>query len=166
RPATWLLPLLDGSWIPPMHGLFGYPLIQTGAELESRARSEVIWRTDAGPDEPTVHSWKWPPGLSGARKAMVLPSGENEGEATMRPLTSVAGEPRVRLEVSRLATSSSADWLEPLVHTMAISFSSGETAGCPQPASALVSAAPSLPARRWIQTWECTWKESSIENLV
>src|SRR5205823_8708032 len=112
-----------------MHGLFGYPLIQTGAELESRARSEVIWRTDAGPDEPTVHSWKWPPGLAGARKAIVLPSGEKAGDATMRPVTRVAGEPRVRLTPSKLATSSSPAVLEPLVQTIAISFSSGDTAG-------------------------------------
>ena len=47
----------------------------------------------------------------------------------MRPLTRVAGDPSARFVASKVATSSSADWLDPLVHTIAMSFSSGEIAG-------------------------------------
>ena len=44
--------------------------------------------------------------------------------ATSWPLTRLAGDPNVSVVWSNVATSSSADWLEPLVHTIASSLSS------------------------------------------
>ena len=105
---------------------------------------------------PTVQSWKWPPGVDGARYVIVLPSEEKAGEATSWPLTRLAGDPNVSVVWSNVATSSSADWLEPLVHTIASSLSSGASAGWEQPRSGVVRAWPPLPARFWIQIWERT----------
>src|SRR5262252_3926927 len=104
-------------------------------------------RTDATLVESTVHSWNCPPEAVGARYAIVLPSGEKTGDATSRPLTRVRGAPAARAAGSKVATSRSAAWLEPLLQTIAICFSSGDKAGCAQSSSGEVRAWPGEPAR-------------------
>src|SRR6266446_1744256 len=134
-----------------------YPAIQAGADVESRPRSEVISRAEAGPEVSTVHSWNCPPEVDGARYAIILPSGEKVGDATSWPPTRVAGDPTDSVAGSKLTTSRSANRFDPFAQTMAISFSSGDTAGCMQPSSGGVSAWPGVPARPWNQIWEWTW---------
>src|SRR5258708_8257138 len=97
---------------------------------------------------------------------MVLPSGENDGDAASCPLTSTVAGPRLRVVRQKLAVVSSAVCGWPLVQTMATWRSSAQTAGCKQSSAGSVSRVPGLPGRAWYQTWEGTFDWSSIENTV
>src|SRR5205807_10165629 len=86
--------------------------IQTGAEPESRATFWVIGLAAAGDADATagtVHSWKGPPCCTGAKNAIVLPSGENAGAAAICPVTRTDSWPTSPVPVSMLARTSSVD---------------------------------------------------------
>src|SRR5256885_15873379 len=81
--GTALIPL-NGSRIPPMNGLLREcrdTQTQTGADDASRPSSDVICFAVGAVDwvVGTVHNWKPPPGMGGARKRNALASGEKDG---------------------------------------------------------------------------------------
>src|SRR5262249_36599447 len=118
-------------------------------------------------DDPaeTVQSWNGPPVTSGARNAIVSPSGENAGDALRRPCTRIAGTPSLP-PAPNVATTTSADCSWSWRQIMAGCVPPADGAGEAQLSAAGVRAAPRTPGPDCIQTCEWTCDRSSIEYLV
>ena len=72
----------------------------------------------------------------------------------------------VPFTASNVARTSSVDCSWPCRQTIAMLVPSGDSAGCAQSSSGLVSGVPGAPGRVVSQTCECTADWSSIEYLV
>src|SRR5690348_14192851 len=97
---------------------------------------------------------------------MVCPSGEKVGDAESWPCISTVSGPSVPVDGSNVATTSCVDCSSPCLHTIAMLFPSGDSAGCAQSSSGLVSGVPAAPGLAVSHTCECTADCVSIEYLV